>query len=105
MCIRDRSLSGHQIFRMSALQMVDWALGEELLADLKDGECANPKCEQQAHGKGAGRRKQLGALRAREDVHEVEVRTACYRCVHCRRPVSALKDSPVFSMRDHLEEA
>jgi hypothetical protein len=69
-------LSGHDICRMSALQMVDFGFSAGILNDLQGSACPNPKCEVQAvYDRKTG---VLGAMMASENAHTVGQRTACY---------------------------
>ena len=104
-CRHVLDVSGHDISRMSALDMVNFGLATGILVDQAGTACSNPNCEQLAQPGAQKNPGILGSLLASDTAHTVLRSTACYRCLRCTSRYLVNKGSPVLSLRDHMEDA
>ena len=79
------TMSGHQLVRMDARSMCEYALSANLLDDNFGSACRNPKCAEYAEKWGVhGGTPVQGKLCARTDVFAVKRSTAWRKCTSCR---------------------
>ena len=100
------TVSGHQLVRMDARSMCEYALSANLLDDNFGSACRNPRCAEYAkrwgvHGGAPGQ----GKLVARGDVFAVKRATVWRKCTTCRCRHSVQHNHPLYGPRDQIEES